>query len=101
MIYSRGNIDFKTDEISLLFLPRQKKSVMFSWKKPVKDGGTLDKMRVKLLPIDLVRGTVGLALSPVTSTSERMFGKKVPPDGSELCRQLYVADLDALEAAAN
>ena len=101
MVYVRGEVNLKTDEISLLFLPRQKRSAMFSWQTPARVGGTLDNMRVRLSPVDLVRGTVGLAMSPITSTSRNMFGKNVPPDGSELCRELFSADLDALEQDSN
>ena len=98
MIYVRGDVNFKTTELDLLFLPKQKQRVMFSWSTPIKVTGTFDRMRVRMSPVDLVRGTVGLALSPVTTTSDRMFGKAVPPDGSDLCRELFKANLDAKPA---
>jgi hypothetical protein len=93
-VWVNGNLDvsFPYQTVKLSLFPQSKTARMFSLQTPIRVAGDFDQMRLKIQPLDLVGAYASFVLSPLHAPMRRIFGNKVPRDGSEMCGKLLDRD---------
>ncbi|MGV8934390.1 MAG: AsmA family protein [Gallionellaceae bacterium] len=85
-VTGKGEADFTTQKIQLYAQPRAKTPQFFSFAIPVELTGTFDDFSVGVRPADVLEMTVQLATSVVWVPLQSLFGRSVPADGSDVCK---------------
>lgn len=93
-VWLHGNIDinYPNQTVELTLVPRPKKPKIGGIETPIylkgnlKDNFSMSDLKVK--KSDLVKTFASIILSPLNVPMRRIFGKKVPADGSEECGKL-------------
>ena len=97
-VWLHGNIDinFPNETLELAMVPRPKKPKIGGIETPVYLKGSLnDKFDMSDLSIkkkDIVKTFVSIVFSPLHVPMRRIYGNKVPADGSEMCGKLLDRD---------
>jgi uncharacterized protein involved in outer membrane biogenesis len=84
-ICGKGRVDFKKEHIDLKMAPAAKKPEFFSLATPMEVNGHFADFGVGVQPGGLVGTTVRFITSPVHVPVRRLFGKKLPADGADVC----------------
>lgn len=88
-VTGKGEADFTTRKIQFYAQPRAKTPQFFSFAIPVELTGTFDDFSVGVRPADVLEMTVQLATSVVWVPLQSLFGRSVPADGSDVCKDTY------------
>jgi uncharacterized protein involved in outer membrane biogenesis len=92
-VLGAGSADFKSEKISLRLQPASKSAQFFSLATPVQVTGTFTDFKIGVSPGDVAETVGRLATSIFWVPLQKMFGKKIPPDGADVCQ----APLELLE----
>lgn len=84
-VQGKGTIDFKAEEMELTLVPRAKKPQFFSLETPVKINGTIQDINARIASGAVVGTTFRFFTSPFTTPFRKLFGKKLPADGHDVC----------------
>lgn len=84
-ICAEGKVDLKEKRIDLSALPRAKRAEFFSLATPVEVHGTFSDLNVGLGGGGVVGTAVKFIASPVSTPLKRMFSRKIPSDGRDVC----------------
>ena len=84
-ICGRGQVDFKNEHLHLKMAPTPKKPEYFSLATPIEVKGNFTDFGVGIQSGGLIGTAVKFAASPVTTTFQRLSGKKLPADGIDVC----------------
>jgi hypothetical protein len=84
-ICGKGRVDFKKEHIDLKMAPTAKKPEFFSLATPIEVNGHFADFGVGVQPGGLVGATIRFITSPVHVPFRRLFGKKLPADGADVC----------------
>ena len=84
-ICAKGQVDFKKEYIDLKMAPTPKKPEYFSLATPIEVKGNFADFGVGIQSGGLIGTAVRFIASPVTTTFQRLAGKKLPADGDDVC----------------
>jgi uncharacterized protein involved in outer membrane biogenesis len=91
-LYGNVDINYPSESIELKLLPRTKKPRIAGIETPVYlEGKLTDKFDTSDLSVkkkDMVDTFFSIVFSPLHVPMRRLYGKKVPEDGSEMCGKL-------------
>jgi uncharacterized protein involved in outer membrane biogenesis len=91
-LHGKLDINYPGETVEMILIPRAKKPKFFGIETPVYLKGNLndkfdmDDLRVKKM--DIVKTFFSAVFSPLHVPMRRIFGEKVPEDGSEMCGKL-------------
>ena len=81
--------DFGTETLNLRMSPQAKTAQFLSLATPVQVTGTFKNFKVGVSPGDVVETVGRLATSIIWVPLQKLFGKKVPQDGSDVCGETF------------
>jgi len=84
-ICAKGQVDFRTKHLDLKMAPTPKKPEYFSLATPIEVKGNFNDFGVGIQSGSLIGTVVRFIASPVTTTFQRLVGKKLPSDGKDVC----------------
>ena len=80
----KGSINFRDESIDLRLTPEAKKPQFFRVEAPIEIEGKFSDLGIGLTG-GLVGTSIRMAVTTVTTPLKRIFGEKIPEDGSDLC----------------
>jgi uncharacterized protein involved in outer membrane biogenesis len=90
-VVGTGHADFRSEKIWLRLRPASKTAQFFSLATPVQVTGTFNKFAVGVSPGDVAETVGRLATSVIVVPLQKLFGKKIPEDGSDVCAAPFEA----------
>jgi AsmA family protein len=84
-VTGQGSADFNAESMRLRMKPRAKTAQFFSLAIPIEVSGPFDSFRIRVAPGDVAETVTRLATSIVWVPLQKLFGKKIPKDGSDVC----------------
>lgn len=84
-VYGKAAIDFKKRTLDVEAAPKPKHPEFFNLATPVTVHGTFKDFGVDVSPLNLVGTVISFVTSPVVVPFERLFVKKLPENGSDVC----------------
>lgn len=93
-VWVNGNLDvnFPNETVNLRLFPTSKTARIFGLQTPIQVKGSFDDLSLRVRPVDIVGSYISLVLSPLHAPMRRIFGEKIPEDGSETCGKLLDRD---------
>ncbi|HEX7954178.1 MAG TPA: AsmA-like C-terminal region-containing protein, partial [Burkholderiales bacterium] len=84
-VTGKGQADFAREHFDLRMSPQAKTAQFLSLATPIQVSGAFDNFKISVSPGDII-GTVGrLATSVLWVPLQKLFGKKIPADGRDVC----------------
>jgi uncharacterized protein involved in outer membrane biogenesis len=99
-ICAKGQVDFKKEYIDLKMAPTPKKPEYFSLATPIEVKGNFADFGLGIQSGGLIGTAVRFIVSPVTTTFQRLVGKKLPADGDDVCGMVIGPEDRAAKAPA-
>jgi len=93
-VAGKVDIDFTSQEIDILMVPRAKRPEFFSLATPIKVKGSFDDFGVGVSPVRAARSAISFVTSPLHVPIRRVFRKEVPADGREACELAWKKTAD-------
>ncbi len=84
-VYGKAAIDFKKQTLDVEAAPKPKHPEFFNLATPVTVHGTFKDFGVDVSTLNLVGTVISFVTSPVVVPFERLFVKKLPKNGSDVC----------------
>ena len=84
-VYGKAAIDFKKQTLDVEAAPKPKRPEFFNLATPVTVHGTFKDFGVDVSMLNLVGTVISFVTSPVVVPFERLFVKKLPENGSDVC----------------
>jgi uncharacterized protein involved in outer membrane biogenesis len=88
-IYGNINVDFKQEHVKLSLFPQSKTARLFSFQSPIRIEGSFSDIGMEINPVDLTGSYISFITSPLHVPARRLFGDRVPENGSAICEQLF------------
>jgi len=80
-----GSADFGAETLNMRMRPQAKTAQFLSLATPIQVSGTFKNFKIGVSPGDIVETVARLATSIVWVPLQKLFGKKIPRDGSDVC----------------
>ncbi len=84
-VTGNGSADFGTETLNLRLRPQAKTAQFLSLATPVQVTGTFTDFRIGVSPGDVIETVGRVATSIIWVPLQKLFGKQIPPDGSDVC----------------
>ncbi len=84
-VTGKGSADFGTETINLRMRPQAKTAQFLSLATPIQVSGTFSDFKIGVSPGDIIETAGRLATSIVWVPLQKLFGKKIPRAGSDVC----------------
>ena len=93
-LWINGNItvNFEHQRVDLSLFPASKTARFFALQTPIRVQGSFTDISLALNPIDVTTSYISFITSPLHVPARRIFGDKIPDDGSAICEQLFDRD---------
>ena len=86
-----GTADFDQERMRLRLRPRAKTAQFFSLATPIEVAGPFDSFRIRVSPGDVAETVGRIATSVVWVPLQKLFGRRIPRDGADVCAMPPVA----------
>ncbi|CAN0475253.1 unnamed protein product, partial [Phaeothamnion confervicola] len=88
-VTGKGKANFTDEHFDLRMNPQAKSAQFLSLATPIQVSGPFDKFKISVSAGDII-GTVGrLTTSILWVPLQKLFGKKIPVDGSDVCLPVF------------
>lgn len=84
-VVGRGSADFDEESLDLRMRPQAKSAQFFSLATPIQVTGTFRNFKIGVAPGGMIETLGRLATSVVWVPLQKLFGKKIPADGADVC----------------
>ncbi|MGH8629257.1 MAG: AsmA family protein, partial [Burkholderiales bacterium] len=84
-VVGTGQVNFEEEKVRLRMRPQAKTAQFLSLATPVEVNGSFTDFKVGVSPGDVVETVGRVATSVVWVPLKKLFGKKIPKDGSDIC----------------
>jgi len=84
-VTGKGWADFGSETINLRMRPQAKTAQFLSLATPIEVSGTFSDFKIGVSPGDVIETVGRLATSIIWVPLQKLFGKKIPQDGSDVC----------------
>ena len=88
-VTGKGSADFGTETLNLRMRPQAKTAQFLSLATPVQVTGTFKNFKIGISPGDVIETVGRLATSIVWVPLQKLFGRKIPRDGSDVCGESF------------
>jgi AsmA family protein len=88
-VVGTGVADFQKQSIWLRMRPQAKKAQFLSLATPVEVDGSFTDFKIHVSPGDVAETVARVATSLVWVPLQKLFGKKLPEDGSDVCTRSF------------
>lgn len=85
-VVGRGSADFDEESLDLRMRPQAKSAQFFSLATPIQVTGTFSDFKIGVAPGGMIETIGRLATSIVWVPLQKLFGKKIPADGADVCQ---------------
>jgi len=82
-----SSADFGTETLNLRMRPQAKTAQFLSLATPIQVSGTFKDFKIGVSPGDIIETAGRLATSIIWVPLQKLFGKKIPRDGSDVCAE--------------
>ena len=91
-VVGEGRVEFDDERLRLRMKPRAKTAQFLSLATPIEVVGPFDSFRIRVSPGDVVETVTRLATSVVWVPLQKLFGKRIPKDGGDVCAAPLAAE---------
>jgi uncharacterized protein involved in outer membrane biogenesis len=84
-VTGKGRADFGTETLDLRMRPQTKTAQFLSLATPIQVSGTFRNFKISVSPGDVLETIGRLATSIIWVPLQKIAGKKIPRDGSDVC----------------
>ncbi len=84
-VTGKGSADFSSENLDLRMRPQAKTAQFLSLATPISVSGTFTKFKIGVSPGDMLETVGRLATSILWVPLQKIAGKKIPADGSDVC----------------
>jgi AsmA family protein len=91
-VNGQGRVDFDTEALSFRLVPTAKSPQFFSLATPVGVNGTITDFKIGVSGSDLVETTARLFTSVIVVPLQKLTGRSLPRDGSDVCTDVIRPD---------
>ena len=84
-VTGKGSANFGTETLNLRMRPQAKTAQFLSLATPIQVSGTFRNFKIGVSPGDIVETVGRLATSIIWVPLQKLFGTKIPQDGSDVC----------------
>jgi AsmA family protein len=84
-VSGKGSADFNSEKLKFILRPQAKKAQFLSLSTPIQVSGTFKKFDVGVAPGGMIETVGRLATSIIWVPIQKLAGKKLPADGSDVC----------------
>jgi AsmA family protein len=88
-VTGKGNADFSSEKLKFVLRPQAKKAQFLSLSTPIQVSGTFKQFDVGIAPGGMVETVGRLATSIIWVPIQKLAGKKLPADGSDVCNASF------------
>jgi uncharacterized protein involved in outer membrane biogenesis len=88
-VTGKGSADFGTETLNLRMRPQAKTAQFLSLATPVQVTGTFTDFKIGVSPGDVVETVGRVATSIIWVPLQKLAGKKIPADGSDVCGESF------------
>jgi len=88
-VTGKGSADFGTETLNLRLRPQAKTAQFLSLATPVQVTGTFRDFKIGVSPGDVIETVGRIATSIIWVPLQKLGGKKIPRDGSDVCRESF------------
>ena len=85
-VVGRGSADFDKESLDLRMRPQAKSAQFFSLATPIQVTGTFSNFKIGVAPGGMIETIGRLATSVIWVPLQKLFGKKLPADGADVCQ---------------
>jgi uncharacterized protein involved in outer membrane biogenesis len=86
-VTGKGWADFGSETLSLRMRPQAKTAQFLSLATPIQVSGTFSDFKIGVSPGDVIETVGRLATSIIWVPLQKLFGKKIPQDGNDVCTE--------------
>jgi len=90
-VTGKGSADFGTETLNLRLRPQAKTAQFLSLATPVQVTGTFTDFKIGVSPGDVIETVGRIATSIIWVPLQKLGGKKIPSDGSDVCGESFQA----------
>jgi len=90
-VTGKGSVDFSAETLNLRMRPQAKTAQFLSLATPIQVSGTFRNFKIGVSPGDVIETIGRLATSVIWVPLQKLFGKKIPQDGSDVCAESFQA----------
>ena len=90
-VTGKGSADFGTETLNLRLRPQAKTAQFLSLATPVQVTGTFRDFKIGVSPGDVIETVGRIATSIIWVPLQKLGGKKIPSDGSDVCGESFQA----------
>lgn len=84
-VTGQGSADFDAETMRLRMKPRAKTAQFLSLATPIEVSGPFNNFKIHVSPGDIIETVTRLATSVVWVPLQKLFGRKTPKDGTDVC----------------
>jgi uncharacterized protein involved in outer membrane biogenesis len=84
-VKGKGKINFKTEDLKIILTPDAKKPAFFSLETPMKIDGKIQDINIGIKKGGGIGTAFRFITSPLTTPFKKLFNRKIPADGSDVC----------------
>ncbi len=88
-VTAKGSADFNSEKLKFILRPQAKKAQFLSLSTPIQVSGTFKKFDVGVAPGGMIETVGRLATSIIWVPIQKLAGKKIPADGSDVCNPSF------------
>ncbi len=88
-VTGKGGADFRDEKIQLTMRPQAKTAQFLSLSTPIQVSGTFSKFKVGVAPGGTIETIARLATSILWVPLQKLAGRKIPADGSDVCNPVF------------
>jgi uncharacterized protein involved in outer membrane biogenesis len=88
-VTGKGKADFMAENFALHMSPQAKTAQFLSLATPIQVNGSFDNFKVSVSPGDIIGTVARLATSIFWVPLQKLAGKKIPADGSDVCHPSF------------
>lgn len=85
-VVGKGSADFDAESLDLRMRPQAKSAQFLSLATPIRVSGTFSNFKIGVAPGGMIETVGRLATSIVWVPLQKLFGKKIPADGADVCQ---------------
>ncbi len=90
-VTGKGSVDFSAETLNLRLRPQAKTAQFLSLATPIQVSGTFRNFKIGVSPGDVLETIGRLATSIIWVPLQKLAGKKIPRDGSDVCGESLLA----------